>query len=102
MAPPAVDADVPDQAQLSSSLSKGITEKAAVSSPSSASRLAGPLQYAGTLDIYESFDSTAVIGREFPTLQLSEILNDDAKLRDLAVLGMGRIFFTLVCSRPVD
>jgi hypothetical protein len=46
-----------------------------------------PLQYSGTLDHYESFDVTSVIGREFPKLQLSEILKDDAKVRDLAILG---------------
>jgi len=45
-----------------------------------------PLTYSGTLDNYESFDVTSVIGREFPKLQLSSILNDDAKLRDLAIL----------------
>ena len=54
---------------------------------SSASRLTGPLTYSGSLDQYEQFDVTAVIGREFPTLQLSEILEDAIKLRDLAILG---------------
>ena len=49
-----------------------------------------PLQYSGTLDHYDSFDVTSVIGREFPNLQLSEILKDDAKIRDLAILGMFR------------
>jgi len=47
-----------------------------------------PLKYSGTLDQYQSFDVTAVIGREFPTAQLSEILKDDAKVRDLAITGM--------------
>lgn len=46
-----------------------------------------PLQYSGTLDNYESFDVTSVIGREYPKLQLSEILSDDAKIRDLAIQG---------------
>lgn len=46
-----------------------------------------PLKYSGSLDEYEQFDVTAVIGREFPRLQLSEILNDDAKIRDLAITG---------------
>jgi hypothetical protein len=46
-----------------------------------------PIPYSGTLDAYESFDVTPIIGREFPNVQLSEILNDDAKVRDLAVLG---------------
>ena len=47
-----------------------------------------PLEYSGTLDQYQSFDVTAVIGREFPTAQLSEILKDDAKVRDLAITSM--------------
>ncbi len=47
-----------------------------------------PLKYSGALDQYESFDVTAVIGREFPTAQLSDILKDDAKVRDLAIIGM--------------
>jgi hypothetical protein len=46
-----------------------------------------PLKYSGSLDQYGSFDTTPVIGREFPTLQISDILNDDNKIRDLAVLG---------------
>jgi alpha-ketoglutarate-dependent taurine dioxygenase len=52
----------------------------------SASRLSRPLKYSGSLDEYESFDLTSAIGREFPTLQLSEILHDDAKIRDLGII----------------
>jgi hypothetical protein len=44
-----------------------------------------PLKYSGTLDSYPSFDPTPVIGREFPDAQLSEILKDDAKIRDLGI-----------------
>lgn len=47
-----------------------------------------PLKYSGTLDQYESFDVTAVIGREFSKVQLTEILKDDAKIRDLAITSM--------------
>lgn len=46
-----------------------------------------PLTYSGSLDAYESFDVTNVIGREYPKLQLSEILADDSKIRDLAIQG---------------
>jgi len=46
-----------------------------------------PLEYAGTLDAYDSFDLTSAIGKEFPRLQLIDILDDDAKLRDLAITG---------------
>lgn len=45
------------------------------------------LKYSGFLDEYESFDVTAVIGREFPKAQLSKILEDDKKIRDLAITG---------------
>lgn len=47
-----------------------------------------PLTYSGTLDPYESFDVTSVIGREYSKVQLTEILKDDAKIRDLAISGM--------------
>jgi len=54
-----------------------------------------PLTYAGTLDHYESFDVTSVIGREYPKVQLTEILKDDAKIRDLAITvsQRGVVFF---------
>ncbi|TVY34317.1 putative alpha-ketoglutarate-dependent sulfonate dioxygenase [Lachnellula subtilissima] len=53
------------------------------------------LVYSGTLDHYESFDLTSVIGREFPNLQITDILSDDAKIRDLAILvsQRGVVFF---------
>ncbi|SPO06792.1 related to taurine dioxygenase [Cephalotrichum gorgonifer] len=94
MAPPAADVDVTTPAQDAPATSKVVGEKAAPTS-SSASRLTGPLEYSGSLDSYEQFDTTSVIGREFPTLQLTEILNDDTKIRDLAVLvsQRGVVFF---------
>lgn len=46
-----------------------------------------PLKYSGSLDEYKSFDVTPVIGREFSEVQLTDILNDDQKLRDLAITG---------------
>lgn len=54
-----------------------------------------PLTSTGSLDQYESFDVTNIIGREFPTLQLSQIIHDDTKLRDLAILvsQRGVVFF---------
>jgi hypothetical protein len=59
--------------------STGLTQSASFPSP---------LTYSGTLDHYESFDVTSVIGREFPKLQLTDILKDDAKIRDLAITSM--------------
>lgn len=47
-----------------------------------------PVPLAGTLDQYESFDITPVIGREFPKANLVEWLNapnSDELIRDLAV-----------------
>jgi len=54
-----------------------------------------PLQYSGSLDNYDSFDVTNVIGREFPKVQLTDILKDDAKIRDLAITvsQRGVVFF---------
>ena len=46
-----------------------------------------PLTYSGSLDGYKSFDVTPIIGREFPDVQLSTLLSDDVKIRDLAILG---------------
>jgi hypothetical protein len=45
------------------------------------------LNYSGSLDEYKSFDATPAIGREFPEVQLTEILKDDTKIRDLAITG---------------
>ncbi|QKX60379.1 uncharacterized protein TRUGW13939_07524 [Talaromyces rugulosus] len=54
-----------------------------------------PLKYSGSLNEYQSLDVTPVIGREFPTLELTDILDDDRKLRDLAILvsQRGVLFF---------
>ncbi|KAL2820556.1 hypothetical protein BDW59DRAFT_174472 [Aspergillus cavernicola] len=54
-----------------------------------------PLKYSGSLDEYKSFDVTPVIGREFSDLQLTDILNDEAKIRDLAITvsRRGVVFF---------
>ncbi|CAI6073638.1 unnamed protein product [Clonostachys chloroleuca] len=54
-----------------------------------------PLKYSASLDQYRSFESTPVIGTEFPDLQVTDILNDDDKLRDLAVKvsQRGIVFF---------
>ncbi len=79
MAPPAADVDLAIPAPTVGPVKSLST--------SSGSRLSGPLKYSGSLDQYEHFDVTAVIGREFPNLQLSDILNDDTKIRDLAILG---------------
>jgi hypothetical protein len=92
MAPPSADID------LELPAANLPTGKLSATKSSSASRLDGALSYSGTLDSYEQFDVTNVIGREFPTLQLSEILHDDAKIRDLAILGTSCGFPTSPCQ----
>ncbi|RSL77589.1 hypothetical protein CEP51_008947 [Fusarium floridanum] len=91
MSPPAAEIDV----QTTAPAVQPVTKTIAGTKTNSASRLDGPLTYSGSLDSEEQFDVTAVIGREFPNLQLSEILKDDTKLRDLAVLvsQRGVVFF---------
>lgn len=49
-----------------------------------------PMQLAGALDKFESFDVTPVIGKEFPNANLAEWLkadNADELIRDLAITG---------------
>ncbi|OAA61706.1 alpha-ketoglutarate-dependent sulfonate dioxygenase [Niveomyces insectorum RCEF 264] len=84
MAPPAADVDL-DLPKVSTVPTKAL----------SGSKLAEPLKLSNSLDAYEQFDVTNVIGREFPTLQLSQILHDDQKIRDLAILvsQRGVVFF---------
>lgn len=84
MAPPVADVDVESNVPVHQ------VKKSVGSQPvktATSSRLDVPLEYSGTLDSYDHFDVTKVIGREFKDLQLSEILHDDAKIRDLAILG---------------
>ncbi|KAI5480250.1 hypothetical protein MNV49_001209 [Pseudohyphozyma bogoriensis] len=54
-----------------------------------------PLALGSSLDGYASFKSTTNIGTEFKDAQLSEIVKDDAKIRDLAILVAQRnvVFF---------
>lgn len=64
--------------------------------PASAGFIRDPLAYSGSLDEYRSFDVTPVIGKEFPELQLTDILNDDAKIRDLAITGLRPIWSSMI------
>ena len=49
--------------------------------------LRSPLKSSGSLKEYDNFNTTPIIGTEFPHVQLTEILKDEAKIRDLAILG---------------
>lgn len=80
MAPPAADVDLASPPADTVPVTKSVNKSAHKE----------PLKYSGSLDQYKAFDVTNVIGREFPDLQLSSILNDDTKLRDLAITGMYR------------
>jgi len=54
----------------------------------SASILHAPLKYSGSLDQFKSFDVTSAIGREYPEVQLADLINApnaDTLLRDLAI-----------------
>ena len=80
MAPPSAEVD-----NVSSQDILPIHEKRV--EKSTTSQYPAPLKYSGSLDSFEHFDVTGVIGREFPKLQLSQILDDDIKIRDLAITG---------------
>jgi alpha-ketoglutarate-dependent taurine dioxygenase len=97
MAPPAADVDTqPAPASPTFNKAHTIPEiKRSVHGLTQSANHPTPLSYSGTLDTYESFDVTNIIGREFPKLQLTDILSDDDKIRDLAVLvsQRGVVFF---------
>ena len=66
-----------------------VTEKLTLSDTNGLHR--EPLQVKGVLDRYEHFDVTPTIGREYPTLDLKEVLeasDSDELLRDLAITSM--------------
>ena len=88
MAPPSADIETSPPTSPITQKARIIPElKKTVSGLTQSASFPAPLEYSGTLDNYESFDVTSVIGREFPKLQLSDILSDEAKVRDLAILG---------------
>ena len=56
-----------------------------------------PLVSTGSLDSFTSFEVTPTIGREYPTLQLSDVMsspNRENLIRDLAITGK------FLASRP--
>ncbi|KAF2497150.1 taurine catabolism dioxygenase [Lophium mytilinum] len=97
MAPHAADdVQVEQPASPTRTTARTIPEiKKSVAGLTQSASFPAPLEYSGSLDAYESFDVTNVIGREYTKLQLSEILKDDAKLRDLAITvsQRGVVFF---------
>lgn len=83
MAPPAADIDLVSSqpGTISVPVNKG------------SDTILSSLKYSGSLDAYKSFEVTNVIGREYPELQLSKILHDDNKIRDLAITGSYVLLF---------
>lgn len=63
--------------------------------PSTSTPQRQPVKSTGSLDQFKSFTVTPKIGTEFPELQLTSILEDDALIRDLAVevSRRGVVFF---------
>jgi hypothetical protein len=50
-----------------------------------------PLKNSGSLNQFKHFDVTTAVGREFPDVQLSDLVNAsnaDTLLRDLAITGI--------------
>ncbi|KAF2793928.1 alpha-ketoglutarate-dependent sulfonate dioxygenase [Melanomma pulvis-pyrius CBS 109.77] len=92
MSPPAADVDLGQPVAVDSLTDEQLKVP---TKENNSNRLAGPLKSSGSLDSYEHFDVTPVIGAEFPKLQLSEILSNDNKIRDLAILisQRGVVFF---------
>jgi hypothetical protein len=80
MAPPSAQVDIAGSPAAGPGQESPVTKTATNLFPK-------PLKYSGSLDSFENFDVTAVIGREFPKLQLSQIIEDDVKIRDLAITG---------------
>jgi hypothetical protein len=70
-------------------------------SPAINTPITKPLKYSGSLDTYQSFDVTNIIGREYPTSSLLSILKDDAQIRDLAITVSERgVVFFRISRRP--
>ncbi len=88
MAPPSADSPTVTSLPTHNKIRSIPEIKKSVAGITQSASFPTPLVNSGSLDNYESFDVTSVIGREFPTLQLSSILDDDEKLRDLAITGI--------------
>ncbi|KAF2183475.1 taurine catabolism dioxygenase [Zopfia rhizophila CBS 207.26] len=66
--------------------------------PTSCPSCPTPLKYSGTLDAYPYFEITPIIGREYPTVKITDVLNSpnaEAQIRDLAIVisERGVVFF---------
>ncbi|KAG2421277.1 hypothetical protein HFD88_005251 [Aspergillus terreus] len=48
------------------------------------------MRTSGALDTYSYIDATNALGREYPDVQLSDIITDDSKIKDLAITASER------------
>lgn len=90
MAPGLLVDSLPEQqsSAASSTASKALPSNNRGGNPTARSRLSGPLKYAGLLDGFDFQDLTPVIGREYTTLQVRDILarpDREQVIQDLAV-----------------
>jgi hypothetical protein len=88
MAPMAVDVYPVSHMQEMKAKAQEVVAQSIANAP--AKLIKAPMQLAGALDKFESFDVTPVIGKEFPTANLAEWLkapNADELIRDLAITG---------------
>lgn len=87
MVPPSADSKTTQPSSPALSKSRTIPEiKISIAGSTQSASFVAPLQYSGSLDAYDSFDVTNVIGREFLALQLTDVLSDAQRVHDLAVL----------------
>ncbi|KAF2732384.1 taurine catabolism dioxygenase [Polyplosphaeria fusca] len=66
--------------------------------PTSCASCPEPIKYSGSLDSYEYFEITPIIGREYPKVRVTEVLNApnaEQQIRDFAVIisERGVVFF---------
>lgn len=96
MAPPSAEVEIDSSPEY-------LQKPEIVSIKTPASSFPAPLKYSGSLDEFENFNVTSIIGREFPKLQLSRILEDDTKIRDLAITGKNvNLDFRLTYSSLIE
>ena len=80
------------------------TSESTAETPKSSPSHKEPLRLKGTLDQYDSFDVTPIIGREFPTANLKEWLeapNSDELLKELAITSQFLRFSQRVPIYPI-
>lgn len=73
----------------SAGASNGASNGASHGIPTSCPSCPEPLKYSGSLDQYEYFELSPIIGREYPKVKVTDILhapNSEQQIRDLAII----------------